>query len=328
MMPGPYSTTVFRIPVLLACVLATSVGCERQADAPPSPDAQDRPLRVVSLSPALSRIMVDLDVADRIVGVGEYDDAAPPGLPVVGTYMDVNSEKIYALKPTHVLTMAGRSGVPASLQSLARTMDFELVGYPVPDSVERIRDIVLGDGNLPGLGSLLGVSDRAEALAARMLSQFEALRNATSTANRIPTVLLVFSVEPTVMASGPGTVLNSMLPYAGGVNAAGDATSTAPTFDREKLLAANPDVVLLLMPGAPKLEAMDVDSRLAVFRGLDIAAVRNGRIHMVNDPLTLLPGSTTPRIAKAMAKAIHPDLAEAIDHATAGQATDLAGSNR
>lgn len=294
--------------VVSAILRLTVVGSDTQ----PLTSVQSGGVRIVSLSPALSQMLIDLDVADRIVGVAEQDAAAPPGLPVVGNFLDVNTEKLFALEPTHVLTMAGYGGVPDSLRKHARAMGFVVVGYPVPRSVHQISTIIV-DETRQNLGTLLGVQDRAKALARRMQSQLALLSDLTAASSQRPRVLLVFSVEPNVMASGPDTLLDSLLGHVGGVNAAGGATSTAPTFDREKLLATDPDVVLLLLPDTPPLKGIDEDSRLASFRGLDIAAVRAGRIHLINDSFALLPSSTVPRIATAMAKAIHPQLAEKID---------------
>ena len=321
----------WRIMIVFLTVLAAllPLGCDRQQPETPSTKVhQPAPLRIVSLAPALSGMLVDLDLADCLVGISEHDAAAPPGLPVVGTFMDVNTEKIHALKPTHVLMMTGRGGVPDSLQALAKTMGFVLVGYAYPNDVSAVRAIIAdepgrssgaADGSTaspPGLGTVLGIAERAEALSSRLLLQLEALGRVTKSSAR-PRVLLAFSFYPNVMASGPGTMLDSVLPYVGAVNAAAEATSTAPTFDREKLLANDPEVVLLLLPGNPPLQALAEDSRLAIFRGLDIAAVRDERIGLVSDPLVLLPGSSVARGAAAMAKAIHPELAEQIDHAMA-----------
>ena len=289
------------------------VGSDMQ---PPTGEPGDK-VRIVSLSPAISQMLIDMDVADKIVGVAEQDAAAPPGLPVVGNFLDVNTEKLFALEPTHVLTMAGYGGVPDSLSKHAQAMGLLVVGYPVPRSIEQISTIIVDEtanhsAGPRDLGTLLGLQERARALTGRMRSRLELLRSLTATSSQQPRVLLVFSVDPNVMASGPGTVLDSLLGYVGAVNAAAEATSTAPTFDREKLLATDPDVVLLLLPDAPPLKGIDEDSRLAAFRGLDIAAVRTGRIHLINDSFALLPSSTAPRIATAIARTIHPELAETI----------------
>ena len=327
--------TIGRLAAILALAAALSAGCDRQSASKPQPDS----IRIVSLAPALSRILVDLELADRLVGIGEHDAAAPPGLPVVGTFLDVNTEKLHALQPTHVLMMTGRGGVPESLQDLAESMGFVLVGYPIPLNVADIRAIIADDTagrggpvssaaeppRPPALGTVLGVVPRAEALSLRMRLQFEALVRATAEAPQ-PRVLLAFSVSPTVMASGRGTMLDAMLAQVGARNAIAGATTTAPTFDREKLLSNNPDVVVLLLPRSPPLQSLAQDSRLAVFRGLNIGAVRDERIHLISDPLVLLPGSNVPRVAAAMAAAIHPGLAEQIDRIMQGAADAAAGS--
>jgi len=71
----------------------------------------------------------------------------------------------------------------------------------------------------------------------------------------------------------------------------------------------NPDVILLLMPGAPKLGSIDEDERLAVFRGLDINAVRQNRIVLLNDSMILLPATNLADVAVQMAEAVHPERA-------------------
>lgn len=325
-MPG-YRNRVLTgsILALLVWALLLSTGCEDQQQ-PPLPDVSTAPAptRIVSLAPALSRMLVDLDLADWLVGVGQSDAAAPPGLPVVGTFMDINTEKLLVLRPTHVLMMTGRGGLPPGLVALSKAQGFVLVGYPIPSDVTQIQAIIAGQPPPPGLGVLLGIEARANGLAARLRHQFTALQRITAEAPR-PRVLMVFGIEPTTMASGPGTMLDVLLQYAGGVNAAANASTTAPSFDREKLLANNPQVVLLLLPGSPPLGSLADDSRLAAFRGLSIAAQLDRRIHLIDDPLVLLPGSNVAQIAALMAKAIHPELADQIDQAMTSAAGGSSG---
>src|SRR5690606_27253270 len=101
--------------------------------------------------------------------------------------------------------------------------------------------------------------------------------------------------------------------FAGGLNVVNNPDASAPTLDREMLLAAKPEVVLLLLPEAPPLKSIDEDERLASFRGLEIPAVVNNRIVLINDPLVALPSTSIVNIGAQMAKAIHPELADEID---------------
>ena len=86
-------------------------------------------------------------------------------------------------------------------------------------------------------------------------------------------------------------------------------------FNREKLLRTAPDVIVLLLPDAPPLESIEDDPRLAILRDLDIPAVKNDRIVLINHPLAQLPSTSLPTIAVLMAKAVHPQLADRIDKA-------------
>ena len=78
------------------------------------------------------------------------------------------------------------------------------------------------------------------------------------------------------MASGPGTVLDEVLRMVGGENAAARRQGRSrPTYDREKLLALAPDVILLIQPGTPPRQKRSTRTAcLAEFRSLDIPAVK------------------------------------------------------
>ena len=43
-------------------------------------------MRLVTLAPALTQMVIDLDEANALVGIAENDMVAPPGLPVVGNF--------------------------------------------------------------------------------------------------------------------------------------------------------------------------------------------------------------------------------------------------
>jgi len=266
---------------------------------PAPPPASDAP-RIVCLAPTLTKMLADLGELGHVVGVGQYDTAAPPDATVVGNYVGVDVERLLSVRPTLVLTMAGKEGVPPRLRELAGAGRFELRVWPNPDpfGIEHVTAMLLE------VGDAVGRRGEAEALRAKLTAELDAVRAAVN-GRPSPRVLLVIGTNP-VMACGPDTAHDQMLHAAGGVNAAAAATVTAPTFDREALIAMQPDVVLLLQPDAPPLT--DDDERLRAFRGLPIPAVANGRVTLLNDPLVLLTSTSIAHTVRLMARAIHPDL--------------------
>ena len=306
---------------LIVTAIAVATGCDRFPSSSSS-EATQTP-RVVSLAPALTQMIVDMGQAGLLVATSERDPAAPPGLPVVGHFQDINTEALLAANPTHVLTMTGKKArIPGYLKRLARSGKFRLVSYPSPEEITEVskilfdeQEMLLGKDASSGkcLGLVLDAPTAALRVAMRMGVRLANLRNAVADESR-QRVLMVIGVNP-FMASGPGTTHDQLLSFCGGINAAGDATVGAPVYDKEKLITANPDVVLMLLPGAPPLGSIESDPRLAVLRGLPVLAVQKGRIVLVDDPLVHLPSSSLDRIGQAMAKAIHPSAADAIDQA-------------
>jgi ABC-type Fe3+-hydroxamate transport system substrate-binding protein len=303
--------------VLAAVVLMLALtACDRKGDAPATRPATAATMRVVSLAPAITQMMADLGKSALLVGVSENDDAAPAGLPVVGNYVDINTEALLATKPTHVIMMAGKSGAPARLKEMAASGRFKLVAYPYPATVADVLTILadVPRGEQPSLGDVLACETQATAAASNMTRQLLAIRDLTKHQPIKPRVLIVIGVNP-VMASGKNTVLNELLLTCSGENVASGERVSAPTFDREKLRALAPDVIVIVMPGAPPLKPIDEDSRLAELRGLDIPAVRNGRIVLISDQLALLPASNLGRIGGLMGKAVWPALSGEIENA-------------
>lgn len=333
---------MFAMCMLVSC--GESSRYEEEYGAPTDQEAAG--LRIVTLAPALTKMIVDLEKTSVLVAVGEHDAAAPKQLPTVGNAWEVDTEALIKARPTHVLMQVGKDDAPARLKELARTNGFELVTYPYPATINGVADILTDNREKLGavdpdlhmtttnvedlptinlrdlqsqpldgtsVGAILGEPLKAQTLWLRILTKLNRVQAITEGAadETLPRVLMVFGAEGTVMASGPGTVNDELLrAYLHAENAAADATVTAPTYDREALLALDPDVILLLMPGAPPLEAIDKDDRLTIFRSLDIKAVRENRIVLLNDPMILLPSTNLADVAVEMAKAIHPDRAE------------------
>ena len=78
-------------------------------------------LRVVSLAPSLSEIVVELDSADLLVGVLDAGErpAAIASVPSVGRYGQLDMEQLLSLKPDLLLLWPGSVG-PAQRDQLKR----------------------------------------------------------------------------------------------------------------------------------------------------------------------------------------------------------------
>lgn len=302
----------FAVPATIATNLAPDPRTTREGLGEVSPElAHD--LRVISLTPAISQMLIDLGVGERMVAVSENDIAATDGLPVVGVDPDVDTDRLVAIGPTHVMVMHGRNDLPESLVRQAGTAKMAFAGYQYPETIDDVLAILAGplEGQQP-VGAFISRAEQAKQLAESIRKQFAAIAQGVEGRPR-PRVLMLFGTEP-MMAAGKGIVLDELLHIAGGENAAAASSLTVPVYDRESLRDLAPEVILLLIPGArPLAENIQDDPRLADLADLAIPAVRNRRVVLLNDPLVLLPSTQMPRIAAAMAKAIHPDVASKID---------------
>lgn len=296
-------TMIFRLLCLLSVCLMLLPGCGRDESKTTSQQAASPDTaRYVTLAPAMSQILIDMGQQDHIVGIAEYDFTAAKNLPVVGNYLDVNTEKLLALKPTHVMMMTGKAGTPDNLKQLAQQFGFKLLAYPYPDTIADVDRIIFKTGDATNLIS------QANEASKHMNDELTAIKQMVNGLPKLK-VLPVIGTDP-IMASGSNTVINEMITQLGCINVAGDSPVSAPTYDREKLVTLDPDVVLLLMPDAPALADGLNDARLVEFKDLPITAVKNKHIVLVNDPLTFLPATTLPRIARQIALAIYPQLSE------------------
>ena len=134
-------------------------------------------------------MIVDMRHADALVGVAQNDAAAPQGLPVVGNYLDVDTEALLKVRPTHVLMMVGKEGPPARLTELAKTHKFDVVAYRTPRNVTEIGDIIYDEqleekpamSSLPSLAIILEDSLAGRSVKYKMLLQLGAIGTAVDT---------------------------------------------------------------------------------------------------------------------------------------------------
>ncbi len=249
------------------------------------------PRRIVSLSPVITEELFLLDAGDRVVGRTHYctKPAKARKIEEVGNVVEISTEKIAALRPDLVITTAMTD--PRAKEKL-KSLGISAMEFPSASDFQEICDSFLK------LGRIVGKEEEARALIHRARIQVNELNRQAPKEPR-PSVFLEIGADPLVTITKE-SFLNDLIESAGGVN--GTREIGRPLYSREKVLADDPDVILIVSMG------FDGEKEKRIWQGYgDLRAVRQGRIYIVNSDLFCAP---TPlsfvEALKEMRKMLHP----------------------
>lgn len=191
--------------------------------------------RVVSLAPSLTDMVLELDAADRLVGVLD-GGPRPPGLegvPSVGRYGQVNLEQVLALRPDLLLVWPG--AVPEAQPTRLRSF-----GIPVYlADPHRLDDVAR---QLRELGEQLGNAERGRKLSQYFAEHLQSLRTQYHREQPLRVFYQVWN-RP-LYTLGGNQVISDALAVCGGRNVFADLSLPAPQVSQESVLARDPDVIL------------------------------------------------------------------------------------
>ena len=249
-----------------------------------------RPARIISLIPAVTEMLFALGAGDTVVAVSSFDKYPPEveKLPRVGALLDPDLERVLSLRPDLVAVYGSQQDLRQQLER-ARIPLFVYSHAGLADVTTTIRS----------LGARIGRDDRAAALTATIERQLAAVRTRVAAQPR-PRTLIVFGRESLALrgiyASGGYGFIHDMVAAAGGDNVFADMKQQAVQATTELIIARKPDVILELR--ADPLTKANEQRELATWNQLpSVPAVRNGRVHILTDPRTVVPG---PRIGEGV----------------------------
>ncbi|HEX5093735.1 MAG TPA: cobalamin-binding protein [Burkholderiales bacterium] len=227
--------------------------------------------RVVALAPHLTELMYAAGAGERVVGAVEYSDYPPAArrVPRVGSGAAIDLEAVVALRPDLVVAWPNAGSVRA-VDRLAS------LGIPVFRSEPReLEDIAR---TIETFGRLAGTSEAAHAAALHFRAH--AARLAARYAQR-PPVRVFYEVwdRPLITVNGDH-VISKVIRLCGGRNVMADLPGIAPQIDLERVLRADPEVILA--SGADAARPAWLDDWKA-YPGL--AAVRHGQLHAIRADL-------------------------------------------
>jgi len=239
--------------------------------------------RILSLQPEITRILVALGAADRLVGLDYFisrDDHLfkilfPGGmrLPVVSQPdQSVNKELIVRLNPDIIFTSPTELQVPDSIQ---RSLGIPVAALASMGSFDGLlKEIEL-------IGTLTALDERARQLGSYFRERIRSITESIaplSPENRPKTYLAFWSslvrtpvfYEP-VQAAGGRNVADKLLPSSLGT------IGTVVTM--EQIIKWNPDIILIQGSFVPSERRVTVEGVLGDKRLGSVRAVKDGRVH-------------------------------------------------
>lgn len=263
------------------------------------------PERIVSLAPSNTEIVCAVGACDRLVGVTDFDDYPPEVSDVddVVIQAQVDVESVVAAEPDLVLA-AGNELTPSAVIEQLEGLDLTiLVLYP-----ETLEEVY---ANVRLIGEALGASGSADEVVAGMEGRVDAVVERVAEAERPRTLYEIFYSEGSMYTAGEGSFLASLIETAGGEPVTGDAQGLLASED---LVAADPQLILLGSASYdPSLSAPETALETVGARPgwADLAAVRDGQVvPYLDDIVTTRPGPRIVEGLEALARAIHPVLAD------------------
>ena len=248
------------------------------------------PRRIISFIPAVTEMLFALGAGDRVVAVGSFDKYPPQieKLPRVGALLDPDLERIISLKPDLVTVYGSQTDLRTQLER-AKVPLFLYSHTDLSDVTKTILE----------LGARVGRTERARELTGAIERDLDVVRQRVAGQTR-PRTLIVFGRESGALrgiyASGGYGFVHDMVTAAGGDNVFADLKQQAVQATTELIIARRPDVIIELRadPVAPDQLARQVGEWKPLS---SVPAVRSGRVHIIADLRTVVPG---PRVAEGV----------------------------
>ncbi|MBU3950395.1 MAG: cobalamin-binding protein [Proteobacteria bacterium] len=283
----------------LVCLFATSAwsGTRTVIDqVGRSVTIPSNPQRIVALAPSITEIVFALGQEHRLKGVTQFSDfpAEAEKIAIVGSYVNLDLEKIVALKPD--LCIAIKDG-----NSRNTVQQLESLNIPVyavnPKNIESVMETVVE------IGKLLGVHEKAKSLVDNMYARTERVNALVLKTKYRPRVFFQIGIAP-IVSVGAHTFIHELITRAGGQNLT-EGPIPYPRYSREQVLGMAPEVFIITsMARGEIFEKVKADWS----RWKDLPAVKNNRIYLVDSNILDRP---TPRLVdglEMLVKIIHPEL--------------------
>lgn len=255
----------------------------------------EAPKRIISYSPGATETLFAVGAGAQVVAVDKFANYPPEvaSLPKL-EYSKPAPEPAVALNPDLIIMASRQEGQVAQFRALG----LRVVLLNEPADLPGIYDHVVA------VGRITGHAEKGVALAADMRRRVDAASARLAKVDKGPKIF--FEVTADGYTAGPDSFIGSLLKLVKATNVAADAKTAFPQLSTEVIIAANPDVILLADGGANGGQSLETVRARPAWG--NIAAVKAGRVHVIDSDVFTRPG---PRVADAveqLVKLLYPDL--------------------
>jgi iron complex transport system substrate-binding protein len=249
------------------------------------------PRHIVSLMPSNTEILFALGKGDAVV----MDTLSCDFPPEAKHKAHVDATKA-AIEP--ILAQAPDLVVADDKYNNRLIPALEKAGVPI--LVVGIRNVAQIYDAIRMIGKATGADSNAEKLVGDMQAKIEKVRASVATANRKPSVLVMYSDNP-IYTSGPDEFISEVIGIAGGVNVVTEPLR-GNVITPEKVVELQPEVIIA---------DADIQARARRIPGWAdaVPAVQSHRFYSVGDSDPLVrPGPRLPQAVERLARFLHPEL--------------------
>lgn len=255
--------------------------------------------RIVSAGGDLTEIIVALGAGDRLIGVDSTSSFPEEvrEMPQIGYVRALSAEGLLSLAPD--LLIAAHDTGPETVLDQIRATGLDVAIAPDGSGAESVA------AKTEFVGEVLGLEDEARALVNDYRAEMAVVAEAVAELDREPRVLFILSIrDGAPLVGGLDTSADEMIRLAGGKNAAAGIEGYKP-MNREAIISAAPDVILMTDAHADRLGGLD-----DVLARPEIALTPAGRDQsaiLMPAMLLLGMGPRTAQAVRQLARALHPE---------------------
>ncbi|OGB69958.1 MAG: hypothetical protein A2Y94_08895 [Caldithrix sp. RBG_13_44_9] len=255
-------------------------------------------LRVISLAPHITEIIYKLKADYLLVGRTDFCNYPPAVKKItsVGGYLNIDFEKIVALKPDLIFQFPNNDN-----QRKLEDLGFRVISVPN----ETLGDIL---GSIKMIGESLNMVEQAARLIENIEDTLRLVSKPAQGQTQSVSALLVVGRQQGSLAhlylAGPSTYINELWSLCGGVNAFSEVTYRYFPVNAEDLITRNIDVILEFHPEwNMDPERLEAEKSTWAYIFLNRVLPKH-KVYIFSQPFFVIPGPRITQIAIEFSKLI------------------------